>query len=113
MNDTPNTLAGYVKTSVDELRVVVRYDHLGRAVTFQTERQDLDEKGPWTFTFDYLVNLALNGRGLTIAKAAPEWGQPEWGLTTAELARTVYIATEAFEHIAADAALSAALRGVR
>ena len=113
MNDTPNVLAGYVKATADELRVAVRYDHFGRVVTFQTSRQELEERGPWTFAFDYLVNLARLGRGMCIAKEAPEWGQPEWGLTTAELARTVYIATEAFERIDADAALSAALRGVR
>ncbi len=110
--NTENLFAGYITASAGELRVVVRYDNGTRVVAFQKITQDVAERGPWFYTFDYLVNASRKGKGVLLEAAAPLWGYPEWSLTAAELARAVYSAVEGFRIVDTDA-LSAAMRGVR
>ena len=110
--NTDNALAGYVAGSAGQITVAVRYDNGLRVVCFQKPGAALSERGPWFYSFDYLVNASRMGKGLLLEAAAPLWGYPEWGLSPAELARAVYVAAEGFANIS-DAALTAALRGVR
>jgi hypothetical protein len=110
--NTENTLAGYVAGSAGQLRVAVRYDNGHRVLCFLKETQDLSDRGPWFYTYAYMVNATRKGKGLLLEAAAPLWGYPEWSLAPAELARAVYVAAEAFARVD-DEALSAALRGVR